>query len=178
MHNENRIPRKEDSNLAKNDKLKEKIAESRHNEKAALTYVTCGFGALSAALAYGAWQGFDSIYFIAMMVVLIIGFALIGIRASHQRQKRRDWIEQLDNTIKKPAPDNRAEEPTNKEILEEIKKGNKNALALSGAIWGVSLAIAGLLLILQFEVQPSGWILLILGIVIAVFSFLRLQRIK
>ena len=83
--------------MEKNDKLKERIAESRHNEKAALTYGTCGFGALSAAFAYGAWQGFVSIYyFIAMMVILIIGFALIGIRAGNQRQKRRDWIEQLD----------------------------------------------------------------------------------
>ena len=83
--------------MEKNEKLKEEIAESRHNESTALTYVTCGFGGLSAALAYGAWQGFVSIYFIAMMVILISGFLVIGNKASHQRRNRKDKIEQLDN---------------------------------------------------------------------------------
>ena len=150
--------------MAKNDELKERIAESRHNEKAALTYGTCGFGALSAALAYGAWQGFVSIYFIAMMVILIIGFVLIGIRASHQRQKRRDWIEQLDNPENNTTPDTNThdtntKEPTLQEIMNELHKiqcelneaeGRDRVMAwIAFTVLGATIIIASLV--------PQNW---------------------
>jgi len=82
--------------MVKNDRLKEELAESRHNERMALMWVTCGFGALAAALAYGAWQEFGP-SFIVMMVILISGFIGIWIAASRSRMRRRDSIRRLDD---------------------------------------------------------------------------------
>jgi predicted MFS family arabinose efflux permease len=166
--------------VAKDDKLKEQLAESRHNERMVWLGATCAFGALSAALAYGAWQNWGP-PFIGMMAILIVGFgAIFWVATPHMRQRRKDKIEQLGNPAKKPVLDNSAEELTLKDIVTEIKKSRedntKNTIATSITILGVSFAIAGLLLILQSGVQIHlgwiGWMLFIFGAVIAVCTLL------
>jgi type IV secretory pathway TrbD component len=152
-------------NMAKNDRLKEEIAESRHNDIMALTLGVFGFAGLSAAFAYWMVQGWVAA--IELMVIIAIGFALIQIRARRSWQKRKDLIKQLDNTKRNTTPDNSIKEPTPKEIMDEIKesrKDTKRAIAITLAIFGATIAITGLTVREQLQLQSYGLELIILGV--------------
>ena len=82
--------------MDKNDKLKEEIAEIRHNDIMGLMLATFGFGALSVAIAYGLWQG--AWPFVGIIVIIIIGFwRLFSVVISNKR-RRKNLIKQLDYT--------------------------------------------------------------------------------
>jgi fatty acid desaturase len=116
-----KIPlRKEGTNMAKNDKLKEELAESRHKEIVGLRFGAFILAGLALAVAYGQWQG----WLMSLPIFGLIAFGLVLGIPSIKREagKREDKIEQLGNSEKKPATDNGAEEPTLQAIMEKLHK--------------------------------------------------------
>jgi len=89
--------------MAKNDKIKEQLAESRHNETIRLMAATFGLGILSIAFAYGmlvnsyvmltALQVLQAL--LPFIVLLVIWFAIIGIFACSSRRERKGLIKQI-----------------------------------------------------------------------------------
>ena len=161
--------------MAKNDKIKEQLAESRHNERMALTWLTVGFVALSAAIAYGVWQG--TTYgvqqgvgaAVGVLLLILIGFIMIWVAASRNRRERKELIEQLDNTKK---------EPTNKEIMvklhkiqDELKKAELRDRVIA---WFVLVSVgAGFALA---SVVAHQWWNVLIGVVFFIIGLLGVWR--
>lgn len=80
--------------MAKSDRVKEELAESRHNDVMGLTLGAFGFAGVSLAIAYGMWQGW--LEFIPMIVIIAIGYFWIDCVARRNRQRRSDLIQRLD----------------------------------------------------------------------------------
>lgn len=89
--------------MAKNDKLKEEIAESRHDDIIGIMLGTFGFAGLSAAIAFsvwqwqqnGPWQGLSA--FLGMIIIIGVGFLKVCSIARRKARSRKSLIEQLDN---------------------------------------------------------------------------------
>jgi hypothetical protein len=91
------------SNMAKSDKLKEELAESRHEEIIGIMLGTFGVAALSLAVAFGVWQwqqnGSAAVPSTLFGLLLIIGFGYWAVcsLASRRSRNRKKKIQQLDN---------------------------------------------------------------------------------
>lgn len=94
--------------MAKNDKLKEELAESRHEEIVVIMLGTFAIGGLSLAIAFGVWQGqqhgpWQGISaFFGTAIIIVAGYWGIGKTVSRRAQSRKVNIKKLGNTEKKP----------------------------------------------------------------------------
>jgi MFS family permease len=171
--------RKEGMSMAKKDKLKEELAESRHGEIIALMLGTFAIGALSVAIAVGWWQGWWASF--PIMALIIIGLWGLRFLANRNTRRRKEKIEQLDNQEESQMPAKSTKQPTLKEIMDEIKESRKatsRAVAISMAIFGATIAIAGLTLFMQqFEPQVYAAELIGIGVAIAVFYLFLFRKI-
>ena len=80
--------------MAKNDKLKEELAESRHDDIVGIMLGTFGFAGLSAVFAY--WQVQGWLAGIELLVIIGVGFWVACFIAKRKAKSRKDKIEQLD----------------------------------------------------------------------------------
>jgi len=84
--------------MNKNDKLKEKLAESRHDDLLEVALGAFGFAGVSVVLAYWQIQGWPS--GVALLFLFGLLLVVVGRRANHKIQARKDLIAQLDNQEK------------------------------------------------------------------------------
>jgi hypothetical protein len=85
--------------MAKNDKVREELAESRHVETIRLALATVGIAGISLGVAYGIWRGW--LYALIMMTIVIVGWLSLYFIARHNSTKRKDKISQLDEEEQK-----------------------------------------------------------------------------
>jgi hypothetical protein len=94
--------------MAKNDKLKEKLAESRHDDVKLLMYGTFGFAGIALTIAFEAWLCGTSVFLASvawqkMLYLLPFPLAVASLilvalsRVSRKQQERKKLIEQLGN---------------------------------------------------------------------------------
>lgn len=88
--------------MAKNDKLKETLAESRHDDMLGFALGAFGFAGISVALAYWQIQGWMS----ALEILVVLAAAMFGVNSISNRKKRarKKLIEQLDNQEQPSKP--------------------------------------------------------------------------
>ncbi|MGD9116338.1 MAG: hypothetical protein PVJ61_04060, partial [Dehalococcoidia bacterium] len=93
-----------------NDKLKEELAESRHEEITTIMLGTFAFGGFALAIAFGAWQwqlhGLwqGSLAFFGTAIIIGLGYWGISNAVSRRGRERKDKIKQLGKDAEKPAP--------------------------------------------------------------------------
>jgi hypothetical protein len=138
--------------MAKNDKLKEELAESRHSEIIALMLGTFAIGALSVAIAVGWWQGWWASF--PIMALVIIGLWGLNFLATRNTRSRKVKIEQLDNKEEGQMPAKNTKEPTNQEIMYEIKKTH----TITFLTLLVSVTVAGLILVVSSSCLSPAYI--------------------
>lgn len=81
--------------MAKNDKVKEELAESRHDDVIGIMLGTFGFAGLSAVFAY--WQVQGWLAGIELLVIIGVGFWVVCSIARRKAKSRKDKIKQLGN---------------------------------------------------------------------------------
>lgn len=133
--------------MAKNDKLKEELAESRHKETIGVRFGAFILAGLALAVAYGQWQGW--LASLPIFGFIAVGFVLGIVGIKREAQKRKEIIEQLDNQKQNPMPAKSTKEPTNKDIMYEIKRTRALSRVLSLIIFFASVGVAGLILVVS-----------------------------
>jgi len=88
--------------MTKDGKLKEELAESRHDDMLGLALGAFGFAGISVALAYWQVQGWIP----ALELLAVLAAAMFGVSSISNRKKRarKKLIEQLDNEEQKTTP--------------------------------------------------------------------------
>jgi len=87
--------------MAKDDKLKEELNESRHDEIIGIMLGTFAIGGFTLAIAFGAWQwqqhglwqGLSA--FSGTAIIVVLGYLGASHIASRRAQHRKKKIEQL-----------------------------------------------------------------------------------
>lgn len=168
--------------MAKNAKFKEEIAELRHKDVKLLMYGTFGFAGIALVIAFSAWlwgtSGFAA--WLKWYIELIFGLCVVSMiwkvvsYTSHNKQERDKLIEQLDNQEQNPMPDNSTKEPTNQDIMNELKKAELRDRVMAWLVLGsvsAGLAFAGVALVFK-----TGWLMIVVGFVFFIISFLGVWR--
>ncbi len=153
--------------MAKNDKLKEKIAELRHKDITLLMYGTFGFAGLALTIAFVAWlygtSGFAAWQKVVYSLLFSLPVATLVWAAvsyvSRNKREREDLIKQLGNTEKKPVPDNSTKEPKIKEIMDKLHKIQgelKEAEGKSRVMMWITFMVVGAAIIVA-SLEPQYW---------------------
>jgi hypothetical protein len=88
--------------MNKNDKLKEELAESRHQETITVALAALGFGGISLGVALGLAAGWSS--GIPMMSIVIVGWFVLSYITRRNNQERKDRMKQLDTQEQASKP--------------------------------------------------------------------------
>jgi O-antigen ligase len=81
--------------MTKDDKLKEKLAEERHEDLIAVALGAFGFAGVSVAFAY--WQIAGKFAGIAPLLLLVVAFAVLVPVFNRRKRLRETLIEKSDN---------------------------------------------------------------------------------
>lgn len=146
--------------MAKNDKLKEKIAEIRHDEIILIMMVTLVFAGIALAITFVAWPyntsgsaGWSKVTFVLILGSLIV-FWVVMLAVFHFicKGKRKKLIKELGNDGKKPETANSTKEPTNRDIMNELKEAEGKSRVM---MWITFSAVGGSIIVASLP--PQTW---------------------
>jgi hypothetical protein len=92
--------------MTKDDKLKEELAESRHQETITVALAALGLGGISLGIGLGIAAGWPA--GIPMVVIVIAGWFGLSYQTRRNNQKREDRVKQSD----KQEPTSNSQSPT------------------------------------------------------------------
>ena len=88
--------------MTKEDKLKEELAESRHQETITVSLAALGFGGIALGVALGIAAGWSS--GISMMSIVVAGWFALSYITRRNNEKRKDKVKQLDKQEQPSKP--------------------------------------------------------------------------
>jgi Flp pilus assembly protein TadB len=88
--------------MNKNDKLKEELAESRHDDLFGVALGAFAFAGVSVALIY--WQIHGWMWAAVLLFVLVVALVRVGSVANRKKRARKELIAQLDNQEQPSKP--------------------------------------------------------------------------